>query len=303
MKIAIAGLGRMGSQIAQKLFEGGYEVMVHNRSIQKIEEMRSVGVSGSLQKEDIVNFFGEEINIIWIMIPAEVVDEELDSWLKIVPKGSVLIDGGNSNFKNTIRRAKKVEEAGSVLLDIGTSGGVWGYKNGFSMMVGGDRDAFEKIESLLVCLANPKGAYKHFGSSGSGHYVKMVHNAIEYGMMESFAEGYRLLKEGHYKDLDLISAGEVWQNGSVIASWLNELITNALKEKPDFDKIDGFVAESGEARWALEVAKEKNIEMPSIQASFDVRLESQKGKTNFATKMLALTRNAFGGHKINEEKK
>ena len=144
----------------------------------------------------------------------------------------------------------------------------------------------------------PYGAYHHFGESGSGHYVKMTHNAIEYGMMESIAEGYRLLKEGPYKNLDLISAGEVWQHRSVITSWLNELTLNAIKENPELKDIEGVVAESGEARYALEVAKDFKIEAPSIQAAFDVRLASQKGKVNFATKLLALMRNAFGGHPI-----
>lgn len=227
-------------------------------------------------------------------------DAELDLWLKIIPKGSILIDGGNSDFRLTQKREKKVKELGSTFLDVGTSGGIWGYKNGFAMMVGGDKESFLKIEPILKTLAKPEGAYYHFGESGAGHFVKMTHNAIEYGMMESLAEGYRLLKEGPYKNLNLGEAGEVWQHHSVITSWLNELCRDALKENPNLEGIDGFVAESGEARWALEVAKDLKIETPAMQASFDVRLESQKGKTNFATKLLAAMRNAFGGHKINK---
>jgi 6-phosphogluconate dehydrogenase len=170
------------------------------------------------------------------------------------------------------------------------------------MMIGGDIETFKTIEPIFKTLEKPTGAYHHFGESGAGHYVKMVHNAIEYGMMESLAEGYELLKEGPYKNLDLVSAGEVWQHGSVITSWLNELTLNALKENPELKDVNGVVAESGEACFALEVAKSFNIEMPAILSAFDVRLASQKGKVNLATKLLALMRNAFGGHKINNEK-
>jgi 6-phosphogluconate dehydrogenase len=186
-------------------------------------------------------------------------------------------------------------------MDVGTSGGVWGYDNGFSMMAGGDAETFKKIEPIFKTLEKPAGAYYNFGESGSGHYVKMVHNAIEYGMMESLAEGYRMLKEGPYQNIDLVSAGEVWQHHSVITSWLNELTVNALKENPELKDVEGVVVESGEARFALEMARDFKIEAPSIQASFDVRLASQKGHVNFATKLLAMMRNQFGGHKINEK--
>ncbi len=300
MKIAISGLGRMGKQIARKFHEDGHIVIANNRSREPIEEMAKLGLIPAYSKEETVKNFSGERLVLWLMIPAEVVDDELSVWLEIIPKGSILIDGGNSDFRLTKKRAKLVEEKGSVLLDIGTSGGIWGYKNGFSMMVGGDENAFKIIEPALVSLSAPSGAYHFFGESGSGHFVKMTHNAIEYGMMESLAEGYRLLHEGPYKNIDLSSAGEVWQHHSVITSWLNELSRDALKENPELEGIDGFVAESGEARWALESAKEYNIETPSIQAAFDVRLESQKGNVNFATKLLAAMRNAFGGHKLNK---
>lgn len=299
MKIAIAGLGRMGGQIARKLHEGGHSVIASNRSSGLVDEMKALGMIGAYSKEEVVSSFGSDQVVIWLMIPSNVVDSELDVWLKIVPKGSILIDGGNSRWSDTKRRAEVVANSGSTLLDVGTSGGVWGYKNGFSMMAGGESKAFEVIRPALETLQNPEGMYAYFGESGSGHYVKMVHNAIEYGMMESLAEGYRLLKEGPYKNLDLYKAGDVWQHRSVITSWLNELTRDVMKENPNLDGVDGFVAESGEARWALEVAKEFGIETRAIQSSFDVRLDSQKGKVNFATKVLASMRNAFGGHKIN----
>jgi len=300
MKIAISGLGKMGMQIVRKLKEDGHEVIAHDVNKAAVGEAKTFGAQEAYEIQHVVDAFGGEKAVLWIMVPSDVVDETLDNWIKIVPKGSIIIDGGNSDFRLTKERAKKVEAAGSSLLDVGTSGGVWGYKNGFSMMAGGNKDAFTAVESVLQTLSKPTGAYKHFGESGSGHFVKMTHNAIEYGMMQSLAEGYNLLKDGPYKSLDLGEAGDVWQHRSVVTSWLNELCRDILKENPTLDGIDGHVAESGEARWALEVAKEFGIETPSIQSSFDVRLASQKGDVNFATKLLAAMRNAFGGHKINK---
>ncbi|MFZ3012020.1 MAG: NADP-dependent phosphogluconate dehydrogenase [Minisyncoccia bacterium] len=300
MKIAIAGLGRMGAQIAKKLHENGYEVIAHNRSSSSVDEMKTLGMMPAYTKEEVIKNFGDEPVIIWLMIPSDTVDQELEAWLKLVPKGSILIDGGNSDFRLTKKRAELVTQNGSTMMDVGTSGGIWGYQNGFCMMAGGDQESFKIIEPVLMTLAKPTGAYHYFGNSGAGHFVKMTHNAVEYGMMESLAEGYRLLKEGPYENLDLASAGEVWQHHSVITSWLNELSADALKKNPELDGIEGIVAESGEARWALEVAKSLSIDTPAILAAFNVRLESQKGKVNFATKLLAAMRNAFGGHKINQ---
>lgn len=299
MKIAICGLGKMGSQIAKKLNEGEHEVIAHNRNSILVDEMKTLGMIGAYTKEEVVSSFGNSQAIIWLMVPSDVVDGELGLWLKLLPKGSIIIDGGNSKWSDSIRRSKEVKEFGSSFIDIGTSGGVWGYKNGFSMMIGGDSKSFEILKPILETLKNPTGDYQYFGESGSGHYVKMVHNAIEYGMMESLAEGYRLLKEGPYKNLDLHKAGVVWQKRSVITSWLNELTRDILLDNPNQEGIEGKVSESGEARWALEVAKEYNIEARAIQSSFDVRIDSQKGEINFATKLLSSMRNAFGGHKIN----
>ena len=298
MKIAISGLGRMGAQIAQKLAEGGHEVVAHNRSPEPVRAAAEYGATPTFTKEEVVAAFAGETPIIWLMIPANVIDSELDAWLEIVPEGTVLIDGGNSDYRGDGARAERAAKKGVTLLDIGTSGGVWGYKRGFAMMVGGDKTAYIRLVPALDTLAAPGGAHDHFGPTGAGHYVKMVHNAIEYGMMESLAEGYRMLKEGPYKDIDLASAGDVWEKNSVITSWLNDLTRQALHENPFMEGIDGVVAESGEARWTLETADDLGIPLPSIQASFDVRLASQKGETTFATKLLAAMRNKFGGHDI-----
>lgn len=231
MKIAIAGLGRMGMQISRKLSENGHEVIAHNRSQEPIDEAVGYGATGAPLHEDVITAFDGQPVIVWIMLPSDVVDSAIDHWLDTAPKGSILIDGGNSDFRLTQKRAERVAAKGSVLVDVGTSGGVHGYKNGFSMMVGGDKVAVAVVEPALKTLAGPGGAFYHFGPSGSGHYVKMVHNAVEYGMMESLAEGYRMLKEGAYKDqIDLAAAGNVWQHHSVVTSWLNELCQAAVAE-------------------------------------------------------------------------
>lgn len=298
MKIAISGLGRMGGQIAKKLHENGHDVVAHNRSPEKVDEAKEYGATPAYSDQDVIAAFGDKPVVLWIMLPADVIDSKVDEWLQILPSGSVIIDGGNSDYRGDPVRAERANAAGVQLLDIGTSGGVWGLENGFSMMVGGDKAAYDSLVPALDTLAHPRGGHQHFGPSGSGHFVKMVHNAIEYGMMQSLAEGYRVLREGPYKEIDLAAAGDVWQQSSVVTSWLNDLTRQALHENPNMDGISGVVAESGEARWTLETAHDLNIPMPAIQASFDVRLASQQGEINFATKLLAAMRNKFGGHNI-----
>jgi 6-phosphogluconate dehydrogenase len=286
----------MGGQMVTRLINGGHEVAVMNRSPEPTQKAAAQGATVANGPESLVEALDPVI--IWIMLPDSVVAEHLRLLLPLAPKGSIFIDGGNSDYRNTQKLSKFVAEQGSFLVDVGTSGGILGLKNGFSMMVGGDETAVQAIKPALDTLAADKG-WHHFGPSGSGHFVKMVHNAIEYGMMESYAEGYHMLKEGPFENLDLAAAGEVWQHGSIIDSLLNQLTVEALAENPDLKGIDGIVAESGEARWALEAAKAANIPMPAIQAAFDVRLESQAGDISFATKLLAAMRNKFGGHEIN----
>lgn len=301
MKIVIVGLGKMGSQIAKKLQTAGHEVHGVVRRAEQAAQLTAEGLSVGIDHVEAFKFFGSDRAVIWLMIPAQGVDAELATWLDILPPDSIIIDGGNSDFRLTQARAKTTAEKQVHLLDVGTSGGVHGLADGFSMMVGGERSAYEYIEPLLTVLAQPTGAYQHFGAGGNGHFVKMVHNAIEYGMMQSLAEGYMMLQDGPLAGkIDLAAAGEVWQHGSVITSWLNGLAAEALAENPTLEGIDGYVAESGEARWTLEAAADMGMALPAIQTSFDVRLKSQQGETNFATKMLAAMRNKFGGHAINK---
>jgi len=299
MKIAVTGLGKMGAQIVEKLASDGHDVIAHNRSPEKIDAAVQHGAIGAYSEEEVIKKFNGDPVVVWIMLPADLINEKIDEWLKIVPVGSILVDGGNSDYRGDAERAKKVHDAGSLLVDIGTSGGVWGMDNGFSMMAGGDKVAYDTLASALDTLAAPRGGHRHFGENGSGHYVKMVHNAIEYGMMQSLAEGYRMLKDGPYKNIDLAKAGDVWQESSVVTSWLNDLTRQALHENPSLDGIEGVVKESGETRWTLETANKLGVPMPAIQSAFDVRLASQKGDITFTTKLLAAMRNKFGGHDIN----
>jgi 6-phosphogluconate dehydrogenase len=238
------------------------------------------------------------------MLPAEITEQIIMDWTTRLPQGSIIINGANFDYRETKKLNEKVSAAGMGMVDIGVSGGVWGYQNGFPLMCGSDSvEAFEFVKPALETLVQPGGMYARFGSSGAGHYVKMVHNAIEYGMMQSLGEGFRMLHDGPYKGMDLAVAADLWQHHSVITSWLTELSRDALAENPELDGISGYVAESGEARWTLEAAKDMGIELPAIQAAFDVRVRSQQGETNFATKVVAAQRNKFGGHNLNGEGK
>ena len=299
MKIAVDGLGRMGNQIVRMLKErSDHTIIGHDINFEAIESAAELGAIPAKSREEVVSNFGGDRVIIWLMIPSSVVDETLGKWVEVLPSGSIIIDGGNSDFRLTKERAEKLKKSGISFVDVGTSGGVHGYKNGFCMMVGGNEKDFRVIEPILETLAKPEGAYRYFGPSGAGHFVKMTHNAIEYGMMQSLAEGYQLLKEGPYKSLDLAAAGDVWQHHSVITSWLNELTRDALREDPELKEYSGEVGANGEAEWALEAARDAGVPMPAIQDAFDARVRSQESPEgrNFATKIVAAQRSGFGGH-------
>ncbi|MEI7838436.1 MAG: NADP-dependent phosphogluconate dehydrogenase [bacterium] len=300
MKIAISGLGKMGGQIVEKLTISGHEVIAHDTNPDTVKIMTAKGIKAYTDPMQLIREFGSERITIWLMIPAEFVDEALNTWLSLLQPGDILIDGGNSDYRQTIMRSQKAGALQVNFLDIGTSGGVMGLKNGFSMMVGGNEETFQYCEPIIKVLSKPAGDYKYFGPSGTGHFVKMVHNAIEYGVMESYSEGYRLIKDGPYKNINLASVASVWQKGSIIKSDLNELALEIFKENPNLDGIDGSVAESGEARWAVESAKTQGFELPAIKISRQVRLDSENGEVNFGTKLLAALRHKFGGHAINK---
>jgi len=304
MKIGFIGLGKMGANMVLRILKAGNEIVVLDLNKDAVAAAVKSGAMSARDRADLVAKLqsgkAAKQTVVWMMIPSQFVDAELDALLGLVPAGSIIVDGGNSDFRLTRKRAKKCLAAGIDYVDVGTSGGILGLEQGYAMMVGGKAESVAAIQPVLDALA-PRDGWHHFGECGSGHYTKMVHNAIEYGMMQAYAEGYRMLKEGPVKGIDLAEAGKVWQHGSIIESLLNRLTTEAVAENPEMDGIEGYVTESGETRWTLEAAKEAGIDLPVIRESFDVRLRSQKGETNYATKLLAAMRNKFGGHAINKQ--
>lgn len=301
--IAIHGLGKMGMQIARKLAADGHTVIAHNRSAGPREVAATYGAINAPDKQAVLSAFKDQPVIIWLMLPDSITGEELTAWLEVVPKGSTLIDGGNSDYRLTRQHAEQAEAVGMKFIDTGTSGGIMGFEQGFCMMSGGDQTAYDRLFPIYDTLAAPHGGHAFFGPAGAGHYVKMVHNAIEYGMMQSMAEGYQLLREGPYAGIDLAAAGQLWQQGSIVQSLLNKLTADVLAANPTLHGTEGYVHESGEARWALETARDRGIPTPAIQAAMDVRLRSQQGDISFATQLLAEMRHAFGGHALNKESK
>lgn len=299
MKIGFVGLGKMGTQIVSKLLAAGFEVVVMDRGSEVVKKMIGEGATSATERSKMAEMLGAN-PIVWLMIPSGAVEDELKSWSEVLPSGALLIDGGNSDWRLTVARGEKLLAQGISLMDAGTSGGILGLTNGFSLMVGGDPLAYKRLTPIFDVLAAPHGGHAYMGKTGSGHYVKMVHNGIEYGMMQSFAEGYQLLKEGPMSDIPLAAAASVWQKGSIINSSLNGLIKEIMDEDEALTGIDGYVADSGEGRWSLETATTAGIPMPSLATAIAVRKESQAGKTSYATKLLAAMRNKFGGHAINK---
>lgn len=300
MKVGFIGLGKMGMQMTRRLQAAGFEVAATDPNADALEEAHAHGIIAVPTRDELVSLLPTPA-VIWLMIPAGIVRAELEALVPLLAPESIIIDGGNSDFRNTQQNAAFCREYGVTLMDVGTSGGVHGLAHGFSMMVGGDEAAYPHVEPLIEALAQPHG-YHYFGPSGAGHYIKMVHNAIEYGIMEAYAEGYRLLKESpDYPALDLAAVGGVWQHGSIIASNLNGMAAEVLQADPNFTQVDGVVAHSGEADWALEVGQKLQIPLPAVQAAVTTRLRSAEGDITYGTKLQAALRTSFGGHPLNPE--
>lgn len=300
MRIGYVGLGKMGYQIVSKLLEAGHEVVVTDVDASAVEAASQIGAEAAADRNELVSKLGEK-KIVWLMIPDKFVETEVEAFRGLLHDNDILIDGGNSLYTNTIRRSEALAQNNISYIDVGTSGGVLGLTNGFSMMIGGNKQSYESIEPLLEVLAKPSGGYRYVGPSGYGHYVKMVHNAIEYGMMQAYAEGYYLLKNGPLENINLSDAAQVWQHGSIISSSLNQLISEIFQQNPELEGIDGYVADSGEGRWTNETAASVNIAMPALEAALQIRFKSQHGETDYSTKLLAAMRNKFGGHPINKK--
>ena len=286
MKIGLVGLGRMGANMAERLQRHGHEVETYART----DPARTV-----TSLEELVSKL-DSPRVVWMMVPAgDATEGSCQTLLGLLEPGDVLVDGGNSNFRDSQRRAAAAKEKGIRYLDAGVSGGIWGLEGGYCVMVGGEADAFAVIEPLCRDLTDP-GGHAHVGASGAGHFTKMVHNGIEYGMMQSFAEGFEIMNASEF-ELDLRQLAALWQHGSVVRSWLLELLERALADDPKLEEIRGYVQDSGEGRWTVQAAIDEDVPAPVITLSLFARFASRQDES-FAAKVNAALRNQFGGHAV-----
>ena len=303
MELGIIGLGRMGANIARRLARTGHIVIVYNRTKEKAyalaKEELNITAAGTL--EEMAKKLSQP-RAVWIMVPAgDATEKAIDDLLGVLSKGDLIIDGGNSHYTDTLRSSEKVKSKGLDFIDVGTSGGTWGLAEGYSLMVGGDDGPVERLRPVFTSLAPaPDKGWGHVGQAGAGHYVKMVHNGIEYGLMESYAEGFEILKAKKEFDLDLHQVSEIWRYGSVVRSWLLDLIADLLSKDPDLYDVKGWVADSGEGRWTAVEAINENVPSPIITLSLMRRFASRQTES-YEAKLLAALRNEFGGHEVKHE--
>lgn len=298
MEIAMIGLGKMGGNMVSRLLRGGHRVIVHNRSPEPVNVAVAEGAIAATSFEDAVAMMTPP-RAVWIMLPAgEVTEEAVRRFSNLMDVGDVLIDGGNSNYKDSMRRSAYLADKGIYYVDSGTSGGIWGLSEGYSLMVGGRSEAIAIIRPALETLAPAADrGWAHVGPSGAGHFVKMIHNGIEYGMMQAYAEGFEILRAKHEFDLDLHQIAELWRYGSVVRSWLLDLTANALAEDQDLSDLRGWVADSGEGRWTVFEAIDQDVPAPIITLALQMRFVSRQDDS-YAAKLLAAMRNQFGGHAV-----
>jgi len=295
MKLGMIGLGKMGGNMTERLMRDGHQVIVFDRSSEAIARYVAMGSVGASDAPSIVAQL-ESPRVVWIMVPAgNPVDETIAALLPGMSKGDVIIDGGNSNFHDTMRRGAELREKGIEYVDSGTSGGIWGLENGYCLMIGASDEAFKLCEPIFSTLAPPDG-YAHMGPTGSGHYV-MIHNGVEYGMLQAYAEGYEILHASTDFNLDLHKIAAVWNRGSVVRSWINELAEIAFSKDGELSALKGFVADSGEGRWTVQEAIDLDVPAPVITLSLLMRLRSRQ-PDSFGAKVIAALRNEFGGHAV-----
>jgi 6-phosphogluconate dehydrogenase len=301
MQLGLIGLGKMGGNMAERLRLGGHQVVGFDFNAEAIAKLTASGNVGVSSLEDLVqNLKGRKA--IWIMVPQGApVDQTIAKLEPLLNPGDILIDGGNSNYKDTMRRHDEVAKKGFAFVDVGTSGGVWGLKEGYSMMIGGDKDPVEYLRPIFETLAPaPDKGWGHVGPGGSGHFVKMIHNGIEYGMMQAYAEGFTIMEKKEEFGLDLPQISQIWRYGSVVRSWLLDLTADALGKNPSLDGLEAFVEDSGEGRWTVIEAIDLNVSAPIITESLMRRIRS--GEENKLTdRMLAIMRNEFGGHAVKKD--
>lgn len=302
IKAGFIGLGRMGLNMVSRILETGMaDLVVYNRSPEPVKIVEEMGATGANSIEDLVEKLDCQQRKIWLMLPAgEITTNVFNSLLKLLKKGDIIIDGGNSNFHETLKRHEQARIAGIKMLDAGVSGGVVAAKRGYPVMVGGDVETYNEIEKLIK-LFSLEGGYKLVGGPGAGHYVKMVHNAIEYGMMQAIGEGFELLADGSYKNLDLKEIADLWNHGTIISGFLMEMVGNALAKRPMLDGIEPWAADSGEGRWASIEAVEKGVPFFVNTLALQNRFSSQKKENAFGLKLVSAMRNEFGAHPIREK--
>ncbi len=303
MELGLIGLGKMGGNMARRLLEGGHRVVVTDRNEQAVKELAACGATAASDPKDMIAKLASPRSV-WLMLPSGDITESMVTEMgSLLSSGDCIIDGGNTLYKDDMRRADALKSKGIYYVDCGTSGGVWGLKEGYSMMIGGDKEPVERLKSVFETLAPAadKG-WGHVGPVGSGHFVKMIHNGIEYGMMQAYAEGYEIMKAKEVFNLDLEQISCIWQHGSVVRSWLLDLIALALKEDPDLSRIAGFVSDSGEGRWTIAEAIDLDVPAPVITQSLFARFVSRQDES-FSAKLLAAMRNQFGGHAVKSAKK
>ena len=298
MDIGIYGLGRMGANMVRRLVDSGeHRVIAGNRSPGKVDDAAEGGAEGSYSIEEFVEK-QESPRVLWSMLPAgETTEEMLQKFTDLGDEGDIIVDGANSYFRDSVRRAEEIREKGFRFLDAGISGGVWGYEVGYCTMVGGDSSAFEHVAPALKTLAPPNG-YAYLGDAGAGHFAKMVHNGVEYGMMQAYAEGFEILEKSDY-DYDLRALSSLWNQGSVVRSWLLELAEHAFEQDAKLEKIAGYVEDSGEGRWTVMEAINEDVPAPIITGALFARFASRQDES-FGARVLAALRNEFGGHAVRE---
>jgi 6-phosphogluconate dehydrogenase len=295
MKIGFIGLGKMGGKMVERLLNNGHQTVVYNLTQPEVEEAVVKGATAASGLNDMVSKL-EGRKLIWLMVPSgNPVDQNIDELSDLLSPDDVIVDGGNSYWRDSVARGKRLEIKGIHYIDCGTSGGVWGLQNGYCLMVGGKKEACDFAEPLFKSLT-PENGYMRCGDSGAGHLTKMVHNGIEYGMMQAYAEGFEIMKNSPY-DIDLEKVSQVWMHGSVVRSWLLELIGNALEKDQNLPAIKDYVADSGEGRWTVQTAMDFNVPAQVITSSLFARFQSRQ-ESSFAMKLLAAMRNQFGGHEI-----
>ncbi len=297
MKLAMVGLGRMGMNMARRLIRNGHEVVAYNRTRTKTDEIVKEGALGAYALADLAEHLSPP-RTVWLMLPAGgPVDEHLGRLISFLSPGDVVIDGGNSHFKDDVRRQTSLSEKGVHYMDVGVSGGVWGLDEGYCLMIGGDPEIYKRLEPVFKALAPDEG-YLYCGGAGAGHFVKMVHNAIEYGMMQAYAEGFDILDKSPYGEaLDYSSLCHLWNRGSVIRSWLLELAETAFAKDPALSALQGYVEDSGEGRWSVEQAVETGVPAYVTALSLFARFRSREDNS-FADRVLAALRREFGGHSV-----